>query len=151
MVTKKTVKKEEETKNETAKEAEYFYGLGKRKTSIAQIRIFPVEKTEKGIVINEKKLDDYFTIGRHREIVRSPLIAVGQEAQFDVSAKVSGGGVSAQCQAVRLGIARALVKYNGELKKSLRDRGYLTRDARIVERKKAGLKKARRAPQWAKR
>lgn len=150
MATKKA-KEKDEPKKEEAAASKYFYGLGKRKTAIAQVRIYPMEKTELGIVVNGKKVDAYFTIGRHVELIKSPLALVGQDAKFDVSAKVSGGGVNAQAEAIRLGISRALVVFNIELKKSLRDRGFLTRDARIVERKKPGLKKARRAPQWAKR
>ena len=145
MATKKT------TKEETNNEARYFYGLGKRKTAIAQVRLYPVEKNEMGIVVNEKNMEDYFTIVRHQEVVKSPLPVAGTELKFDVSAKVTGGGVNAQAEAIRLGISRAMVKFNEELKKPLRDLGFLTRDARIVERKKPGLKKARRAPQWAKR
>lgn len=154
MATKKTTttKKEDAEVEKAAPETvAYFYGLGKRKTAIAQVRIYPVEKAEKGILVNEKKIDDYFTIARHQEAAKSPLALAGQEVKFDVSAKVSGGGVNAQAEAVRLGIARALVKFDAELKKALRANGYLTRDSRIVERKKPGLKKARRAPQWAKR
>ena len=99
----------------------------------------------------EKALEKYFTIVRHQEFVTSVLTSVGQDANFDVSAKVHGGGIVAQAEAIRLGISRALVKFNPELKKSLRDRGFMTRDARKVERKKPGLKKARKSPQWAKR
>lgn len=151
MVTKKTVKTKEIQEEKKADEARYFYGLGKRKTAIAQVRVFPMEKNELGIVVNGRKLDEYFTIGRHREVVKSPLPVAGSDTKFDVSAKVTGGGTNAQAEAIRLGIARALVTFDAELKKPLRDHGYLTRDARIVERKKPGLKKARRAPQWAKR
>ena len=148
---KKSAKKEEAEIKEAAKEARYFYGLGKRKTAIAQVRLYPMEKNETGIMINERKMDEYFTIGRHQDLVKSPLPLAGQETKFDVSAKVYGGGISSQAEAIRLGIARAMVKFNEELKKPLRDRGYLTRDSRKVERKKPGLKKARKSPQWAKR
>ena len=151
MVTKKTAKKEEKKEEvKTEKESQYFYGLGKRKTAIAQVRIYPVEKIEKGIIVNGKNVSDYFTIGRHVEVINSPFLTIS-DTKFDVSAKVVGGGVNAQAEAIRLGAARAMVKFNPELKKQLRDRGFLTRDARIVERKKPGLKKARKSPQWAKR
>lgn len=151
MATKKTAKNEKAEAKETAEEARYFYGLGKRKTAIAQVRLYPVEKNERGIVVNERKMDEYFTIGRHQDLVKSPLPLAGTDTKFDVSAKVYGGGISSQAEAIRLGISRAMVKFNEELKKPLRDRGFLTRDSRKVERKKPGLKKARKAPQWAKR
>jgi small subunit ribosomal protein S9 len=83
--------------------------------------------------------------------VSAPLVAVGQDGKADVIVKVVGGGITGQAEAVRLGIARALVKFDNTYKKTLRDLGFMTRDSRIVERKKPGLKKARRAPQWAKR
>jgi small subunit ribosomal protein S9 len=152
MATKKTAKKEEEVEVEkTEEKSQYFYAVGKRKTAIAQVRIYLSEKAEKGIVVNEKKFEEYFPIARLRDTLKAPLAMAGQDVKFDVSVKVRGGGVSAQAEAVRLGISRALVKFNGDLKKSLRDRGFMTRDARKVERKKPGLKKARKSPQWAKR
>jgi small subunit ribosomal protein S9 len=151
MIAKKSAKiKEIEEKKEVA-EARYFYAVGKRKTSIAQVKIYPNGKNSEEILINGKKLEKYFDVSRSRDLVRSPLSIAGQDKKFDVSAKVQGGGISSQAEAVRLGIARALVKFDAELKKPLRDRGFMTRDARKVERKKPGLKKARRAPQWAKR
>jgi small subunit ribosomal protein S9 len=115
------------------------------------VRIYPSAAEEKGIVVNEKEFEKYFPIARLREVVKSPLALAGQGILFDVTVKVKGGGVNAQAEAIRLGISRALVVFNEELRKSMRDRGFLTRDSRIVERKKAGLKKARKSPQWAKR
>lgn len=150
MATKK-VKEKDESEKEEAVSSRYFYAVGKRKTAISQVRIYPVKKSEGGISINEKKFEDYFPIARLRDMAKAPLALAGQDVEFDVSVKVRGGGVNAQAEAMRLGISRALVKFNEELRKSLRDRGYLTRDARIVERKKAGKKKARKSPQWAKR
>lgn len=151
MATKKTTKKTEKVEKESVKEERYFYGLGKRKTAIAQVRIYPVEKNEKGILINGRKAEEYLHVERLFDFMKAPLTLAGEGTKFDVSAKVKGGGISAQAEAIKLGIARALVAFNSDLKKSLRDGGFLTRDARVVERKKPGLKKARRAPQWAKR
>lgn len=151
MATKKTVKKEEVKEKEAAKVAQYFYGLGKRKTAIAQVRIYLAGKEEKGVVVNERSFEKYFPIARLRDLIKSPLALAGQDVKFDISAKVRGGGVNAQAEAIRLGISRALVEFNAELRKSLRDSGFLTRDSRIVERKKPGKRKARRSPQWAKR
>jgi small subunit ribosomal protein S9 len=152
MATRKTVKKEEVKEAEkTEVKGRYFYAVGKRKTSIAQVRIYPVKKSEKGIIVNERTLENYFPVMRFHDAAKASLDSSGLEGSFDVTVKVAGGGISAQAEAVRLGIARALVKFDETLKKNLKDRGFLTRDARIVERKKPGLKKARRAPQWAKR
>jgi small subunit ribosomal protein S9 len=150
MATKKVKDIKEEPKKEETKNPLYFYAVGRRKTAIAQARIYPNEKAEK-FLVNEREMEDYFSIIRFREAVRAPLKAVGQEGKYDVTIKVSGGGVNSQAEAIRLAISRALVKMDENLKKSLKDRGFLTRDPRIVERKKPGLKKARKAPQWAKR
>jgi small subunit ribosomal protein S9 len=162
MATKK-VKKEEasdgalasragkESEKEAVKVSSYFYGLGKRKTSIAQIKVYAGDKSQTEIVINGKKMDDYFTVSRLKDIVKSPLAVAGQDKKFNITVKVAGGGINSQAEAIRLGISRALVESDASLKKSLRDRGFMTRDARKVERKKPGLRKARRAPQWAKR
>lgn len=130
---------------------EYFYAIGKRKTSVAQVRLFPVKEVSSQGLFNGKSVADYFTISRLRDLIRSPLVSTGQDTKFDLNVKVSGGGTNSQAEAIRLGISRALVKFDSSLKKQLKDLGYLTRDSRIVERKKPGLKKARRAPQWAKR
>ena len=141
----------EELEKEAEKAASYFYGLGKRKTSIAQIKVYPSNKGQTEIIINGKKIDDYFTISRLRDVIISPLAVAGQDKKFSVLVKVAGGGISSQSEAIRLGISRALVESDAALKKPLRDKGFMTRDARKVERKKPGLRKARRAPQWAKR
>ncbi len=166
MAVKKVAKKvkKESPKASPAKEAkeikevsavfsgEYFYAVGKRKTSVAQVRIYPAAKDGKSkIIVNEKELDVYFPIARLQNTVKDPLIGAGQEGKFNISAKVYGGGVSSQAEAVRLGMARALVKFDQTFTKALKDLGFLTRDSRAVERKKPGLKKARRSPQWAKR
>jgi len=125
----------------------YFEGLGKRKTAVARVRL----SSGKGIVVNGKDYTAYFTIRRSQHAVTEPLELLGLLNDFSVSAKVNGGGPSAQAEAVRHGIARAFVKVNADYKKRLRRAGFLTRDPRMVERKKYGLKKARRAPQWQKR
>ena len=129
----------------------YFYAIGKRKTAVAQVRLYPQAKAEKGIVVNGKKKNEYFGIMRLQNIISAPLVVSSQEGKFDVIAKVFGGGLSSQAEAIRLGISRALIIHDKSLRKSLKSLGFLRRDARKVERKKPGLKKARRAPQWAKR
>jgi small subunit ribosomal protein S9 len=149
MATKKTTTIEGAKK--TAENGRYYYAVGRRKTSVAQIKLFPVDKNQNAILINGKDLEEYFDLARHKEIAKDPLAVAGEGKKFEAQVKVSGGGISSQAEAVRLGISRALVEFDQELKKSLKDKGYLTRDAREVERKKPGLKKARKAPQWAKR
>jgi|SRR5665647_1177422 len=129
---------------------EYIYALGRRKTSVAQVRVYAKHKGEQAIIINGKNLDEYFTIDRLRDAVKAPLVALGKEG-FSVSVKVVGGGIMGQAEAAKLGIARALVKMDEANKPVLRGLGFMTRDARVVERKKPGLKKARKSPQWAKR
>lgn len=148
---KSETKKDEKTVEASDNNSSYFYAVGRRKTAVARVKLFPSDKSDKGIVINEKRIDEYFPVPRLRETAKAPLLLAGQDMKFDVIVRAVGGGISAQAEAIRLGIARALVKFNEELKKSLKDKGFLTRDSRIVERKKPGLKKARRAPQWAKR
>ena len=130
------------------KEGDVMRSVGRRKTAAARVRLTP--GTGK-IVVNGKPLEEYFPYFEWQNIVKAPLVAVGKEKTFDVSAKIVGGGQKGQAVAVQLGIARALVIWNDELKKSLKTQGYLTRDARVKERKKPGLKRARRAPQWSKR
>lgn len=122
--------------------------VGRRKTSAARVRL----TAGKGdIVVNEKKLVDYFRTKLAQQKVLSPLTAVGKEKDLDVSVRVAGGGMTGQVEAVRHGIARALLKWNIEFRPILKSLGYLTRDSRAKERKKAGLYKARRAHQWRKR
>lgn len=136
----------------TEKLEKYFYAVGRRKTSVAQVRLFENEKaTEADLLINGKKMKEYFPVASMQSNLLSPLRTVGMLGKFRMTVLVRGGGVTGQVEAVRLGIARALVKYDEKLKKSLKDVGLMTRDSREVERKKPGLKKARRAPQWAKR
>lgn len=149
---KKTEKAEVEKKVEEKKPAKYFYAVGRRKTSVAQVRIVPEEKASEGdYIVNKKKAKEYFPGATLQNIIFAPLKATGMQNKFKFSVLVRGGGSKGQAEATKLGIARALIKYDEALRKSLKDLGFLTRDARKVERKKPGLKKARRAPQWAKR
>jgi len=127
----------------------YFYGVGKRKTSVATVRLYP--KGKGNILINEKSPVDYFPTAEVKAIALAPLQEVEGAEKFDLSIRVKGGGFEGQAEAVRHGIAKALVDMNHDLKPVLKAQGFLTRDARIKERKKPGLKKARRAPQWSKR
>lgn len=128
----------------------YFEGIGGRKTSTARVRLIPKSS---GILVNGKDYKEYFKYLKHQDAILAPLniLNLKTDENFGVSVKVKGGGLTGQAEAVRHGLARALVKFNKEFSKRLRKCGYLTRDARMVERKKYGLKKARRAPQWAKR
>jgi small subunit ribosomal protein S9 len=135
-------------KTKTIKEATYFEARGARKTSVARVRLF---ENKKGITVNDKDYREYFPLMRLQETVLSPLRAASSEDSLGVSVKVAGGGLAAQAEAVRLGISRALLQIKADLKPRFRAMGFLTRDSRMVERKKYGLKKARRAPQWAKR
>lgn len=125
-----------------------YYGTGRRKTSTA--RVFLKPGTGK-ITVNQRELDAYFGRPTASLVVRQPLELTETTEQFDINVTVSGGGGSAQAGAIRHGITRALIDYNEELRPSLRAAGYVTRDARKVERKKVGLRKARRRPQFSKR
>ena len=127
----------------------YFEAVGRRKTAVARIRLFT--KGDITTVVNERPFKEYFPTLELQTIVEDPLKKMKSEGRFRVSAKVSGGGIHAQAEAIRLGISRALTVFNPEFRKRLKRSGLLTRDARQVERKKFGLKKARRAPQWQKR
>ena len=126
----------------------YHYGTGRRKSSVARVHLFP--NGTGAITINGRDIDDYFGLETLKLIVRQPLDTTDLLGKVDISATVSGGGVTGQAGAIRHGIARALLAagdYRAELKKA----GYLTRDSRMVERKKYGLKKARKRPQFSKR
>jgi len=126
----------------------YVWGTGKRKCAIAQVRLF---SGDGGIIVNDKPLDQVFPRLEHRHMVELPFLATDTVGKFRVTVKVNGGGVSGQAEAIRHGIARALVKENELFRPALREYGLLTRDARIKERKKYGLKRARKAPQYTKR
>jgi small subunit ribosomal protein S9 len=125
-----------------------YLGTGKRKTSVARVILRPGDGAT---WVNGKTLDEYFPRMVHRMLAMSPLKTTGLEDQYDLRVRVHGGGPSGQAGAVRHGIARALVEVNPELRVPLKRAGFLTRDARQVERKKAGLHKARKAPQFSKR
>ena len=149
---KKESKKKKPAEPKSApKSSRYFSGVGRRKTSVARVRI--VESKEKSVpfLVNGKEIKLYFSLPNLQETAASPLGVAGGAVGFSVSVKASGGGIRGQAEAIRLGLSRALVSFSEEFKKPLRALGYLTRDDRIVERKKPGLKKARRAPQWKKR
>lgn len=126
----------------------FFYGTGRRKDSVARVRLYP--GTGK-ITINDRDIDDYFGLETLKLIVRQPLALTETLGTFDIVCRVSGGGVSGQAGAIRHGVARALLLHNEELRPALKKAGFLTRDPRMKERKKYGLKAARRAPQFSKR
>lgn len=121
---------------------------GRRKEAIARVRLLPGTGS---FELNGRPLEDYFPTRAHRMIVSAPLRTVGKEKEFDVLARIEGGGVNGQAGALRLGIARALIEIDPELRPVLKAEGYLSRDAREKERRKYGLKKARKAPQYSKR
>lgn len=127
---------------------ETSYGTGRRKTSTARVFLRPGIGR---ILVNHRALDDYFGRETVRMVVRQPLAVAGAQERFDVTVTVRGGGASGQAGAIRHGIARALVDYDETLRAPLRGAGFLTRDARAVERKKVGLRKARKRPQYSKR
>ncbi|MCL5004800.1 MAG: 30S ribosomal protein S9 [Patescibacteria group bacterium] len=141
--TKPKIKKET-----AAKKEKYFEAVGRRKTAIARVRLYTKKE---GVVVNEKKLADYFPLVRLQKEIMAPFEKMKIGDKLGAVAKVKGGGISAQAEAVRHGISRALVKFNAEFKKRLRRAGYLKRDPRAVERKKYGRHKARRGHQWRKR
>ena len=127
----------------------YFYGTGRRKKSVARVRLYA--GTGK-ITINDRDIDDYFGLETLKLIVRQPLALTDTTEKFDIECRVAGGGVSGQAGAIRHGVSRALLQYNAEeLRSLLKKAGFLTRDPRMKERKKYGLKAARRAPQFSKR
>lgn len=126
----------------------YFYGTGRRKNSVARVRVY--NGTGK-ITINDRDIDDYFGLETLKLVVRQPLALTGLDNKFDIVVRVSGGGVSGQAGAIRHGLSRALLVYDENLRPELKRAGFLTRDPRMKERKKYGLKAARRAPQFSKR
>jgi len=128
--------------------SETFYSTGRRKSSSA--RVF-MARGSGNILVNGRPLDEYFGRETSRMIVRQPLVASSLEHSFDINATVLGGGISGQAGALRLGITRALMVYDEQLRRPLRAAGFVTRDAREVERKKVGLRKARKRPQYSKR
>jgi len=130
----------------------YFESVGRRKAATARVRLWPVSSAEESsVIINDRALDDYFPRGKDAYHLLEPLRVTEREGRFKVTVLVQGGGMSGQSGAVRLGIARALIKAEPELRLVLRRGGFLTRDNRVKERKKPGLKRARKAPQYTKR
>jgi small subunit ribosomal protein S9 len=140
------MEKTKKTKTEKI-DSKYFEAVGRRKTSVARVRLF--KATGSSFSINDKKLEDYFFTKEMQHIVESPLKGIAQK--FKISVKVMGGGIHSQAEATRHGISRALIIFDKELRKSLKAAKFLKRDARAKERRKFGLKKARKAPQWSKR
>lgn len=132
-----------------ALEGQYYEGLGRRKQATARVRLFSGDG--KTIVVNGKPANEYFSRDVDFASIFTPLKAADLDGQFDISVKVSGGGITGQASAVTLGVARALLVSDPELRRVLRQHGLLTRDARVKERKKPGLKRARKAPQYTKR
>jgi len=145
------VKVKDLIKEAVAKKKKYTEALGRRKTSVARVRLYEVAKStkENEFLINGKSLDDFFGLEELRVKVREALNDIPEK--YFVSVYVKGGGFNAQAEAARLGISRALVKINEEHRSSLKSKGFLKRDPRSVERKKPGLKKSRKAPTWVKR
>lgn len=146
---KKKVEKEKPALSVKKVQDKYFEGLGRRKTAVARVRLFT--QGEKDFLVNEKALNLYFPTFELQEIAKSPLEKMNCLEKFKILIMVKGGGFHAQAEAVRHGISRALVLFNPDFRKRLKKVGFLTRDARMRERKKFGLKRARKAPQWAKR
>ena len=129
-------------------QAVQYRGTGRRKTSVAQVRLIPGEGK---VLVNKRPLTEYFGKKTLEMVVKQPLVLTKTEGRYDILATVKGGGVTGQAGAIRLGIARALLKADNEIRPSLKKAGFLTRDPRMKERKKYGLKGARRAPQFSKR
>ena len=128
---------------------QYQYGTGRRKSSVARVRVY--ENGTGSIIINGREIDDYFGLDTLKLIVRPPLVATDMVGKVDIICTVKGGGVTGQAGAIRHGISRALLGVNAEYRATLKAAGFLTRDPRMKERKKYGLKAARRAPQFSKR
>jgi len=145
-----TVKKtEEQVESKIAKGGSFIPSVGRRKTAVARVRLIKNGKGE--VTVNGKKFDEFFTVYALRVEILAPLKAVGQDDAVDISVKVLGGGIRGQAEAVRHGIARSLIVLNPTFRKTLKKLGYLSRDPRKKERKKPGLRGARRATQWSKR
>ncbi len=135
-----------------AKTEKYFEGIGRRKTAIARVRFYSAsaKKAQEHVIINGSDYKKYFPLLRYQKSVLAPLRLLKTKSG-EITVHLKGGGPTAQAEAVTLGLARALVKFDSSLRSEMRAFGFLTRDPRMVERKKYGLKKARRAPQWTKR
>ncbi len=137
-----------------SKPKKYYEAVGRRKTAVARVRLFtikPFEEDEGRITVNNKPYKQYFSLAELQQTAEASLRKLKSLNRFEIIAKVFGGGIHAQAEALRHGIARTLVEFNADFRKKLKRAGYLKRDPRMKERKKYGLKAARRAPQWAKR
>jgi len=151
MPTKNPTKKEEDAPKKAepkTPKGKYYYASGKRKTSIARVKLF---KGKGEITVNDKPVAVHFPVKALPGLIKAPLVLTGHNKEFDVYAYVKGGGVHSQAEAVRHGISKALIESDPLLKPTLKKAGYLTRDSRIKERKKYGLKRARKGPQFSKR
>ena len=133
----------------TKKADKYIESIGRRKESVARVRL--VESKSDSITVNDKPVADFFKTEHLQKKVSEALLKSDIKQKFNITAKVNGGGISSQAESIRLGIARSLVKFNEELRKDLKKEGFLKRDPRAKERRKFGLKKARKAGQWSKR
>lgn len=149
--TKKTKTSEEKVSTPavaTAPKGRYFYANGKRKTSVARVKVY---KGTGSITVNDKPANEYFPVKSFVGAVKSPLILTGSKDKFDITARILGGGLSSQAEALRHGISKALIEADPLNKPTLKKAGFLTRDSRVKERKKYGLKRARKGPQFSKR
>ena len=135
----------------TNKEVNYFYATGKRKSAIAKVRIYPSKQRKISISINERHLEDFFPLSEWQKRILVPFTVVNLENKFDIVINVHGGGVMGQLEAIVHGISKALRVYDENFKTILRKNGFITRDSRVKESKKYGLKRARKAPQYTKR
>lgn len=152
--TKKPQKKAAKPKKEVEQAMKYYEAVGRRKRATARVRLFtcrPFEDKKAKILVNQKSYTDFFPTLQLQEIVASPLQKMKSVNRFKITVKVKGGGIRGQAEAIRHGLTRTLVKFNPDFSKKLKRAGFLRRDPREKERKKPGLKKARRAPQWRKR
>lgn len=143
------MEKKNKTKTKKADETKYFEAVGRRKTSVARARLFGGASSS--ILINDKKSEEYFPTKELQHIVGQPIKNAKLEKKFKITVKVKGGGIHSQAEAVRHAISRALIVFDKELRKILKPQKFLRRDSRAKERRKFGLKKARKAPQWSKR
>jgi len=139
---------QEQTREAIAPGERYYYGTGRRKAAVARVRLYPGAGS---VVVNGRPFLEVFTRLAHQRRVREPLLLASLAESFNVQAKVEGGGIGAWADAIRHGVARALVAFDERLRPALRGAGFLTRDPRVKERKKYGLKRARKAPQYTKR
>lgn len=129
--------------------SQYYEGIGRRKSASARVRLYPGGSGN--VIINDKEAQEYLPREGDVKIMMRPLLTVGQETQYDISVHVNGGGITGQRDAIQLGISRALLKVDPDMRGDLKPKGFLTRDARVKERKKPGLKRARKAPTYTKR